>query len=208
MSYLIQREETDNDAEDSEASEEDAYVSGRLLDNEKVQVGKIGSTRTCYKKEDKVSVSVKPSLCTKAVKVKWMPDTGVKKTLIAEKHFRYVAKANPEVILKESKLKNEVGGQHTTEIYVVDGEQESLLGREDAITLGILNFNPKGTNAAVLEKEDSEGQKEPQYIEKLGKITPEIKKEVIKEGIVSGGQTQQQIDADMENIVKEFAHVF
>ena len=42
------------------------------------------------------------------------------------------------------KLKNEEGGTIKTTIYVVEGERESLLGRDDAIALGIIGMKPRG----------------------------------------------------------------
>ena len=56
---------------------------------------KIDRCKTSYKKEEQIDVRVKPVKWDKSVNIKWVPDCGVKKTLLAEKHFRYVAKANP-----------------------------------------------------------------------------------------------------------------
>ena len=44
--------------------------------------------------------------------------------------------------------------------------------------------------------------------EGIGRITPQTKKDIIKEGEVSGGQTQAEIDAEMEKIVRDYKHVF
>ena len=39
-------------------------------------------------------------------------------------------------------------------------------------------------------------------------ITPQYKADPIQEGIVSGGQTQTEIDAEMDKIVRDYKHVF
>ena len=85
----------------------------------------------------------------------------------------------------------------------MDGGEESLLGKEDALALGIIHLDKIGTN-------NKAGAKVPERVrvEKLGRITPQIKEEPIKEGVVSGGQTQEEIDADMEKLVEEFQHMF
>ena len=81
------------------------------------------------------------------------------------------------------------------------GGEESLLGKDDALALGIIHLNKIGTRS------DTGTAAQPR-IEKLGKITPQIKEEPIKQGIVSGGQTQDEIDLEMKKIVNEFQHVF
>ena len=45
-------------------------------------------------------------------------------------------------------------------------------------------------------------------MEQVRRITPEILANPIQEGIVSGGQTQAQIDATMKEIVEEHSEVF
>ena len=79
-------------------------------------------------------------------------------------------------------------------MYIIEGERESLLGKEDAIKLGIIRMNPRGDK--------------PDAGEQVGCITPEILKDPIKEGIVSGGQTQAQIDTTMEELASKQASFF
>ena len=67
-----------------------------------------------------------------------------------------------------------------------------MLGKEDGIQLGILNINPDG--------------RMPE--EKVRCITPEILQDTIKDGIVSDGQTQAQIDASMAQITDDYKEVF
>ena len=39
------------------------------------------------------------------------------------------------------KMRNNAEGVHTAKVYIMEGETESLLGKEDVIALGILNMN-------------------------------------------------------------------
>jgi len=96
--YLIQPKDVSS-SEDSGDSE----TSGRILHKERV--GQYANRKSSYKKDDLVDIRVTPSTGTKSVNIKWLPDCGVKKTLVTEKHFRYVAKANPNIILKENTIK-------------------------------------------------------------------------------------------------------
>ena len=89
------------------------------------------------------------------------------------------------------KLTNEENCTIESTVYIVQGEHESLLGREDAKKLGIIKVNPRGTKTV-----------------EVGCITPEVLKEPIKEGVVSGGQTQSQIDASMEELASRHEEVF
>ena len=96
----------------------------------------------------------------------------------------------------EVRLTSSNGMTHKTRVYVTEGQSESLLGKEDATALGILRIEPGGygPNGAPVHP--------------VRCITPETKDEPIKAGIVSGGQTQQEIDATMADIVKEHQAVF
>ena len=134
---------------------------------------------------------------------------------MSEQHFGQLSLKNPDITLHESRirfkpystnktvpligcfrarLRNNLGRVHTTTVYVVEGESESLLGREDAEALGILNIN-------------SDGHK-PQEEERLRCITPEILRDPIKTGPVSGGKSQKEIDAQMDKIAREHHAVF
>ena len=107
-------------------------------------------------------------------KVKWTTDSGVRKSLLSEKHFGLMLYKNPEIKLRSTrtrfrpystksmvpllgccniKLRNEMGKAITTTVYVTEHEKESLLGKEDAIKLGILKISPKG------EPEDAQEEK-------------------------------------------------
>ena len=135
-----------------------------------------------------MSIRVKLETGNKSVNIKWLPNCGVRKTLVAEKHFRYVAKANPGLVLKENTIRfrpystdkevpiigkckavlsNEAGGDHVTTIYVVDGGEESLLGKEDAQALGIIHLSKRGSNNKTGETGAQQQQEEG-----VGRITP------------------------------------
>ena len=87
----------------------------------------------------------------------------------------------------EVKPTNNRGKTHLTRVYVAKGQEESLLGKEDAIALGLLKLS-----------KDGDYPDEP-----VRCITPEILDDLIKTGEVSGGQTQAQIDAVMEEITED-----
>ena len=71
-----------------------------------------------------------------------------------------------------------------TQVYVVVGEQESLLGKDDAIRLDIIKLDPQG------EVPDTESDHLKHLAAKvLGYITSELFQDQINEGVVLGGQT-------------------
>ena len=86
----------------------------------------------------------------------------------------------------------ENGAEIETWIYVVnDKNEQSLLGKADAIRLGIVQLNLNGAETEVIKK--------------MSFIPKEI---VLVDGIVSGGETQQSIDKRMQDIIKDFPSVF
>ena len=95
-------------------------------------------------------------------------------------------------------LTNKKDKKVKTTVYIVEGEDESLLGKEDAIKLGIIRIDRDGVAEDKMMEDDM----------KLRCITPEVLKDQIKDGIVSGGQTQDQIDAAMKEIADRHAGVF
>ena len=95
-------------------------------------------------------------------------------------------------------LTNKKDKKVKTTVYIVEGEDESLLGKEDAIKLGIIRIDRDGVAEDKMMEDDM----------KLRCITPEVLKDQIKDGIVSDGQTQDQIDAAMTKIADKHADVF
>ena len=90
-------------------------------------------------------------------------------------------------------MRAEAGATIHTMVYVMRGKEQPLLGRMDAQRLGIIQMNMKGTE----QKEDGVAR-----LEKLEK------EPAVKTGIVSGGQTQREIDRKMESITDEFPDLF
>ena len=85
------------------------------------------------------------------MKVKWTTDSGVQNTV-------------PLLGCCSVKLTNERGKAIKTTVYVTEHKTESLLGKEDAIKLGIMKINPKG------EAEDSQEEKARHVIDNEGEL--------------------------------------
>ena len=68
-----------------------------------------------------------------------------------------------------------------------------MLGLMDAQRLGIIQMNVKGAE----QKED-----------RVARLEMLVKQPAVKTGIVSGGQTQKEIDRKMESITDEFPDLF
>ena len=95
------------------------------------------------------------------------------------------------------KLTAERGANIETWIYVVDDQQEnSLLGEADAIALGIVKLDLKGSEEA---NSTAVSVRKIEY----GKMEENIPGEV-----VSGGQTQSEIDENMEQLIKDYPALF
>ena len=83
--------------------------------------------------------------------------------MMAEEHLEWIMVKNPDIQLHCSdicfrpysmdktvpvmgylkvKMRNNRGGTQLTRAYIVEDETDSLLGKEDAIDLGILKINP------------------------------------------------------------------
>ena len=94
------------------------------------------------------------------------------------------------------------GATIETLAYVVDTRKDqSLLGKFDAMRLGIVKLNPDGASEEV----DIEDQIPEQS---LMRVIHAKKETVPSEGIVSGGETQEEIDVNMNKIIKENSSVF
>ena len=98
-------------------------------------------------------------------KIPWTTESRVRKTLLAEKHYWAIRKKNPDIKLRHMKIRfrpfssdsnvpllgcmevrltNNRGKAITTTVYVTQGQRESLPGKEDARSLGILKIDPDG----------------------------------------------------------------
>ena len=137
-------------------------------------------------------------------------DTGISKTLLNSTDWRKIKKNC--TFVKTSKqfrpygtsyhlpikgkakvtLTAERGASIETWVYVVDDKrEESLLGENDAVRLGIVKLDLKGSTEEVVSRIT--------YAQKA----PNLSKET-----VSDGQTQGDIDASMQNIINNFPNVF
>ena len=81
------------------------------------------------------------------------------------------------------------GAKVDTIVYVVRGAKESLLGLKDGEALGIINIQPEGEPVRRLDMFTKEAEPAPGTV-------------------VSGGQTQAQIDETMADLVAKFPKVF
>ena len=93
------------------------------------------------------------------------------------------------------RMRAEAGATIHSMVYVMRGKEQPLLGLKDAHAqrLGIIQMNMKGAE----QKVDTVARQE-----KLEE------QPAVKTGIVSGGQTQKEIDRKMESITDEFPDLF
>ena len=196
--------ESDTEESEAELSTTDDESIGRVAEKETVASSKENGI-----KDPMVKVFLKPRLGAVSRQVRWLADSGVRRTLLAEPEWEALKKANPGTRLKKNKVSfmpygtksklpvlgrakvvmaNLKGNKINSMVYVVKGQKESLLGQSDGVRLGILSINPEGSAPG----------------EKVHKMTMVKKEEVTKTGIVSGGETQAQIDAKMSKLLEEF----
>ena len=83
------------------------------------------------------------------------------------------------------------GEEIQTIISAVAGETESLLGLSDGEALSIININPDSNNNETVRMMEAQ-----------------VKEDVPKESIVSGGQTQEEIGKAMKDIVDRHPKLF
>ena len=182
-------------AEESESEES----SGRIV------VGHLGSSSICAK----IGVRGFETSSTQKI-IDLATDTGISKTLLnrndwekvkdnckfvkTSKRFRPYGTAYHLPIKGKARvlLTAERGAQIETWAYIVDDKKEqSLLGEGDATRLGIVTLDLKGADTEVV--------KSISYTKKVMTAPGDI---------VSGGETQEEIDANMEEIVSEFPKLF
>ena len=88
-------------------------------------------------------------------------------------------------------LEAKAGAKLKTMVYVIRGVSECLLGKTDAVRLGIVKFRPEGA------------------AEEVRKLSETYKKAIPESGqVISGGLTQSEIDDKIESIVKDFSGLF
>ena len=188
--------------------------------NPSVQDGSVNcSSQAGFKKDISEKAKIKLTVMdhkkkAEEIEVELLVDSGVNKTLLSEKDWEKVKpklKGKPATLKKShtkfspfgTELKLPMlgrtrcqmvarcGRQITTIVYVVKGESQSLLGLRDGKALGITSIDPEGS-----------------YTQKVGRVTDIKKAELVKQGVVSGGQKQEEIDSSMEEVVSRFPGVF
>ena len=92
------------------------------------------------------------------------------------------------------------GASIETYVYIVDDPNEqSLLGRSDALRMGIVTLNPDGAKEEI---------NIPESCETTNRISKLKKAPIPTTGIVSGGQTQLEIDTCMKSMSDSFPKLF
>ena len=101
-------------------------------------------------------------------------------------------RAKAQVTLKAAR-----GARVETEVFIVESnEVETLLGRDDALRLGIIQLCP-------------EGQKKAKEVWEQVAWLKLSKKVELEEGErFSGGRTQQEVDRDIHNLLQQFPELF
>ena len=149
-------DEAEDETEDSEEAE---VMTGRI--REFTVGGMVSEDRT------EVTVGLTSPTGEGGDSIRFLTDTGVRKTILNEKDWRCLKKVCE---LRETRLRfrpygtkkwlltlgkarvtmtARAGATIQTEVYVNKGEEESLLGREDAEALGIVEIRVEGATNAV-----------------------------------------------------------
>ena len=204
--------------ESSDQDETDTETIGRI---ETITVGAAGQPSD----EVVVRVGVRPRGTRMKVWTQWTADSGVKKTLLSEDDWGYLKEHNPTAKLKKNTirfvpygtrqslpvrgkarvmLQCEEGMRVYTTVYVVAGQTENLLGERDAVALGILAIKPRGSKAKKEEGYTDQGKAKKETVANIHVV----KKETPTAGNVSGGQSQTEIDRDMEAVLYQFRDMF
>ena len=96
------------------------------------------------------------------------------------------------------KLEASRGKQHNMTIYIIEGEEEALLGQEDGVALGILKINERGDEEVTAAKPEEVTQQEVKLLrEQLRKPTLEAAKVENKEGNVAKEPQQGTTPTDL-----------
>ena len=90
---LIRWVEVDEEEENNEGWEEEDFR--RVL-----TVAKLSKSE-----DTQVNISITPTTGTYMTKVPWTPDSGVKKTMLSEKHLGWILEKNPKIELNPSNIR-------------------------------------------------------------------------------------------------------
>ena len=148
-------------------------------------------------------------------KINFTVDTGVRRNLMNWKDWKKIAgtttpvhtgrrfvpygtsKELPVRAKAKVTLKAERGATVETEVYVVESEEvETLLGKDDALRLGIVQLCPEGQERA------RHVQEQVQWLKLSQKVAMDEGEKF------SDGRNQQQVDRDMERIVSQYPKLF
>ena len=148
-------------------------------------------------------------------KIKMTVDSGVKRNLINLNDWKKIRSSATQVnssrrfvpygtetelpVRAKAKVKLQAakGALVETEVFIVESaEVETLLGRDDAIRLGIIQLSPEGQERA------KKIQEQVAWL-KLSK-----KLETLEGEAFSGGRTQGEVDKDMDRITGQFQELF
>jgi hypothetical protein len=196
--------------DDTESGSEGSDLVPRLKESGRGET--VAAAKERQPNDPMVMVAAKPVQGKHHVQIKWLADSGVNKTLLSEADWAEMVRRNPGARLNENKvkftpygtdiklpvigkaevvLKNAKGRRINTTVYVMGGKAESLLGNKDGTALGIINIDPEGS--------------EPEKVRKMAEV---IKLPRQTAGVVSGGETQQQIDRKMSELQEGHKKLF
>ena len=203
-------QERPESAEDTESGETDSDSVPRLKESSTGET--VAAAKETEPQDPMVEVGARPRQGGQYKQVKWLADSGVRKTLMAEEDWRKMAATNPKAKLVRNKirftpygtkvnlevigkakvvLKNSKGKTIKTMVYVMANQSESLLGNKDGTALGIIQITPEGTA--------------PEEVRKVSEVVKMPRQE---SGVVSGGETQSQIDEKMRKLQAENQKLF
>ena len=91
-------------------------------------------------------------------------------------------------------LRNSLKKKIEATVYVVKNSKESLLGKNDGEALGVISINLDG----VANGENT----------KVARLSVLKKPELVQDGVVSGGETQEQIDRNLSKMLDEYPELF
>jgi len=182
-----------------------------LSDSEDEDLKRIMEVKKLSNEGIAAKLKIKPHNAYNEAEVHLATDTGVRKTLINKTDWLKIKK--DAELVKTSKLFRPYGTQYhlpiigrsyvtltaergasiDTWVYVVNSQKDtSLLGESDAVRLGIVDIDLQGAETEVVIRN-------VEYIPKTS--TPD-------DQAVSAGQTQSEIDRDMDKIKEKFSNVF
>ena len=181
---------------DTDNSEDETYSSESSNRVQEV----IKSAKTALEQEEQIAVFIRPRKGRNMLEVKWTADSGVRRPLLAEKHWKLMKGENPSLRLEKSRitfkpysLEEEVPIMGKAKVTLISQRghktNSTVLGKIDATELGIITLDPRGK-------------------EVIRRISPVKREEIPDKGTISGGQTQTEIDQDKEIVKSKYEDMF